>query len=249
MLRRILLPVCVLLAALSLAACGGSNKGSGAVSNPPAAVLDKVDLGQSVQALQTLTSYRFDLSMKIDVSGASSKDPLASALLGALGDIKASGAFVAPDQVEANLTAFGQQFSVIQIGDRAWMKTGGKWQEATADDVGLGMSFEDLVGDVVPDEVLKVAKTSREKVNGVDTIHYAFDKKALEQLLTDFGETADLSEVDTANLDIWLSAENIPVKMTMVASGKGEDGQKASVKLEFNIKDLNDPSIRIRPPV
>jgi hypothetical protein len=128
------------------------------------------------------------------------------------------------------------------------LKTGGNWQQVTAADLGLGTSFEELVGDVVPDEVLKVAKTSREKVNGVDTVHYAFDKKALEQLLADFGEAADLSEVDTANLDIWLSAENIPVKMTMVASGQDADGQKASVKLEFNVRDFNDPSIKIRPP-
>lgn len=253
--RRILVPLFALLAAAAITACGGDDKsastsgGSGG-SKPPAGVLDRVDLAQSVQNIQELKSFRFDIAMKIETTGGSSADnALAAAFLGAIGDIKASGAFVAPDQSDVKMTMFGQEFSYVQIGDKAWLKTGNTWKAVDPEETSMGFGTEDLLSDLIPAEVLRGAKTSREKVNGVETVRYSFDKKALEALAAQLGETADLSDVDTANLDIWLNADNIPVKLSVVVSGQDEDGQKMSVKIDMNITNINDGSIRIKPPI
>jgi hypothetical protein len=244
--RAFFLPI--VLAAAVLVACGGDKNANGS-SSPPAAVLDEIDLAGSVQSIQQLKSFRFDLTMKMDASGGGAGDPLAAAFLGALGNIKANGAVVAPDQTEMHMTIFGQQFSYIQIGNRAWEKTGSTWEPATAGDLTFDMDFEDLITDFVPEQVLKTAKTSKEKVNGVDAIRYSFDKAALEQIARDLGEAADFTDVDSVGLDIWLNADNIPVKLVIAASGRGEGGQKFSLSMEMNITDINDPSVKIKPPV
>jgi hypothetical protein len=109
--------------------------------------------------------------------------------------------------------------------------------------------FGDLLGDVLPAEVLDVAKTSREKVNGVETVKYSWDKAALTRLLASFGETADMSDIDDASLSIWMMDDVVPVKMSMTLAGSDEDGNKMSMKLDFNLRDINDPGIRIKPPV
>jgi hypothetical protein len=259
MCRRHFLALFALLSVTLLSACGGKANGSsqtpgeGAGSaSPPGAVLDRIDLAQSAATLDKLKSFRFDMSMKIDVpsSGASTGDDLGAAvfgLLGALGDIKASGALVTPDQAEVHMTLFGQEFGYVQIGDRAWEKTSGKWT-ATTPDGSFEMKPGDLFDGFIPAEVLKGAKTSSERVNGVQTTHYSFDKKALESMLKDLGDQADFSQVDRAAFDIWLDVDNVPVKMTMDIAGVSQ-GQAIGLKVEMNIRDINDPSIEIKPPV
>jgi hypothetical protein len=259
MSRRFYLLAVSLIAVVALAGCGGGHKdaGQGRAASPPGAVLDRVDLAQSVQNLETLKSFRFDLSMKLDFSGlngsGSGSDPLAAALLGALGDIKAEGSFVAPDQSEMTMAFLGQQFSFVIIGQKAWLKTGGAWQSFDLKDLDISAKPQDFFGDVLPPDVLKVAKTSREKVDGVDTTRYSFDKKALEQLVSDFARASSdideaLASIQDATMDIWLNADNIPVKMTFNFGAKTKDGQSIGAKLEMNVRDINDPSIKIKPP-
>jgi hypothetical protein len=246
--RTLILPLLALALALSAStACGGKDGRSEA--SPPAAVLEEIDLGQSVQSIQQLKSFRFDLAIQLDASGAGSGDPLAAAFLGALGNITANGAVVAPDQAEMHMTLFGEQFSYIQIGSRAWEKTGSSWRAASSSDLLFDLGFEDLITDFLPDQVLKNARTSREKVNGVETVRYSFDKSALEKVVGDLGEAADFSVVDGVSLDVWLNGGNIPVKMVMSVAGSGEDGAKYSMSMEMNITDINDTSIKIRPPI
>lgn len=258
MSRRFFLPFFAALAVVALAACAGKDKDSTASTTsdspaPPAAVLDRIDLAKSAASLETLHSFRFDITMKVEASapsGASPEDELGAAilgLLGAFGDIKASGAVVAPDQAEIHMMLFGEEFGYVQIGDRAWEKTGGGWTPTTPDG-SFEMKPGDLFGDLIPAEVLKGAKTSTETVNGVQATRYSFDKKALESMLTDLGEQADFTSVDRASLDIWMNADNVPVKMTMDIAGVSE-GQSLGLKMEMNIKNINDPSITIKPPV
>jgi hypothetical protein len=258
---RVLLPFLSGVAMIGLVACGSHKSGvsgSGAShASTPGAVLDRIDLAKSAASLETLKSFRFDVSMKIDFAGGSSASSsqdalgagLASALFGALGDIKASGAVVAPDQVDVRLSLFGQDFGYVQIGDKAWEKKGANWEPTDAADSGFDFKPEDLFKDFLPDQVLKVAKTSSETVNGFKATRYSFDKKALEQLVGDLGQQADFTSVDSATLDIWLTADDIPAKVSMDVSGKADAGQKVSLKLEMNIYGINDPSIKIKPPV
>ena len=218
---------------------------------PPAAVLERIDLAQSVQSIQDLESFRFDLKMKLKVDGGtSSQDPLgsaiAAALLGGLSDISASGAFVAPDSAQITMSFFGQEVSFIQIGTKAWVKDGSSWRETTANQ--LDFAPQDMLGGFIPDEVLKVAKATREKVNGVDTVRYSFDKSAIEQLIEDTGQAADLSTITRAGLDIWLNAANVPVKISLDFAGSSPDGGDVALTLEMNLTNINDPSIKITPP-
>ncbi len=255
MLHRVLAPAVLFLVALSLAACGGKGDDS-AGALPPGAVLDRIDLASTLQSVQTLSSFRFDFTMKLEVqskgsSGAGGNpaaDAFAQALMQGLRDVKGGGAVAGPDQFEVSLSAMGQEVGFVQIGDKAWVKAGKGWVPSGT--AGLGtVRPQDIAAGLIPDQVLKVAKTSREKMNGVETIRYSFDKKALQQLAQDLHETVDVASVDQADVDVWLNADNIPVRVAMKFAGEDEDGSKVSLTLELNLKDINDPSIQIKAPV
>jgi hypothetical protein len=249
MISRLFFGLAAVLAAGALAACGGDKDSDSSRSNPPAGVLEQVNVGESVATLQQLKSFRFELKLSVDFSGDMTEDALGAALLGALGNIEMKGAYVAPDSFEAQVQMFGEDVGFVQIGDTAWVKIGRSWEATNAEDLGLTSDFGDLLGDVLPAEVLDVAKTSREKVNGVETVKYSWDKAALARLLASFGETADMSDIDDASLSIWMMDDVVPVKMSMTLAGSDEDGNKMSMKLDFNLRDINDPGIRIKPPV
>ena len=103
----ILLAVAGLTIALAVA-CGGKSStdsktnesGSPASSGRDAAGASGVDLSKAVSAVDDLQSFRFEIAMKLDMSGAASGsggDAFGGALLGALGDIKVKGAHIRPD--------------------------------------------------------------------------------------------------------------------------------------------------------
>jgi hypothetical protein len=194
-------------------------------------------------------------SLDMDSLGSdSSEDALgeafAAAMLGILGDIRAEGAFVAPDQMDVRMTFAGQQMGYVQIGNRAWTNEGTGWESTTATQgLGFGESPADLFAEFLPQEVLRGAKTSSENVNGVRATRYSFDKKSLEQIADELGESADLEDVTEANLDIWLTDGEIPVKVTMKMAGKDESGQGLSMNLEVNVRDINRNSIQIKAPI
>jgi hypothetical protein len=251
-LRLPLLAALVVLFAFVLA-CGKDDSSS--TSSAPLGVSESLDMEKVAEAMQGLKSFRFDMVMKLDIGSRSgSTDPsdaFAALLLGALGDIKASGAYVAPDQMEMTMTILGQEMGYVEIGSRAWVKMGGSWQATPPS--GLGFDFAsptDLFNDVLPAQALTGARTSREKVNGVDTVRYSFDRAALESAAQALGEsTADFADLTEMSLDIWISGDGIPVKLTLDASGRDESGQRMGIRLEVNLRDINSDSIRIRPPV
>jgi hypothetical protein len=246
-----------LLAALLLSfavACGGAATGSIGAGQ----TLDLTDTADKLTALQ---SFRFDFQMQMDFpdipATGSEEDAFgaafASAFLSILSDIKAEGAFVSPDKVDAKMSFGGEEVSFIQIGNRSWTKSGSTWKEEPVTgplglDLGLG-SPTDFLTEFLPGEVLRGAKTSKERMNGVDTTRYSFDKAALEKLVAESGEdVADFQKVSKAKLDVWLSAENIPMKVLMDIAGEDKDGQDMGMRLEMNIRDLNG-NITIKPPI
>jgi hypothetical protein len=245
-----------LLAALAVA-CGGDKP------NPVASLAggsaNSVDLSQSSAKLMALESFRFDVSIKMDLgdllSGAGSTEDefgaaFAELLLGLFGEIKAEGAFIAPDKIDVKMTMAGEEMAFIQIGDKAWMKEGGVWQVTEAEDFDsvLSATPADLF-DLLPDQILNGAKTSSERVNGVQATRYSFDRKALEDIAKSFGEDADFKDVTEANIDVWLTQEQIPVKVSVNMGGKDDSGQSMSIRMELNVRDINSGSIQIRPPI
>ena len=238
------------LALAFVIACGGDkDSGSGTVAGP-------IDLASTASKLEELKSFRFDMTMKLDVpmgTGGSEDDAFGAALLGLFGDIRAEGAFVAPDNMQVTMSMAGQEFGIVQIGADAWTKFGtSKWEKTTAAAAGIdiGSSPTELITEFLPQEVLSGATTKQETVNGVKTTRYSFDKKALEQLAADLGEgLGDLDTLTDANVDLWLNSDNVPVKILMKMAGTDETGQKMSINLEVNVKDINNSAVQIKPPV
>jgi hypothetical protein len=263
-LRWLLAPVAFVGLAVVIA-CGGDKKGAdGANASPPRSggtVSDRqIDLLSTAAELEELRSFRFDMTMKLklDASAVSSDEDdlgaaIGAALLGALGDMKAEGAFVAPDQTQMKLRMLGQEFEMVQIGDKAWVKIDGKWQETDASEemgFSMGDSPTDLLGGLLPSEVLKGAKVSKEKVNGVEATRYSFDKASLLALAEAMGETGTgFDQVSKANLDLWLMDDKIPVKIVLDIEGEDEDGNAVGMELQMNIRDINSDSIKIKAPV
>ncbi len=206
-----------------------------------------------------MKSFRFDAAMKLNAgppptpsSSSSQDDLLSGAILGLLGDVKSEGAFVSPDKADITLKVAGQDVGFISIGDKSWFKFGSTWQATDPSDSLTGSSGSsgsptDLFKDALPSDVLTGAKTSQETVNGVKTTHYAFDKDALQKLTKDRAKTrSDFATVDKANMDVWMNSDDMPVKMAFSVNGKDDSGQKVSLDLQINIKNINDGNIQIK---
>ncbi len=262
--RAILLAPLLVILVLAAAACGGDDKSDNQTSSAgngrsltSGKALEVVDLANTAQALVDLKSFRFELSMKLQLpqdlttgNGGDSGAAFAAALLGLLSDIKAKGSVVAPDQTEVSVSVAGQEFGYVQIGKEAWEKTGSAWKATTPSSGQFDFSPSDILKNFLPDEVLKGAKTSRESVNGASATRYSYDKAAIEKLTKDLGQTtADFGDVSEANLDLWLTDAGVPVKLSVAIAGKDAKGQKISLSLELNVHDINDASIKIKPPI
>lgn len=259
-LRWLLAPVAVGLLSL-VVACGGkddnaaSNKDSGG-GGTGGSVSKELDLSNAATVLMELRSFRFDLGLKLDFdASATSEDnalgaDFANAFLELFKDIKMEGVYLAPDSFDITIELAGEKVHMIQIGDDAWIDKGDGWEATSLGaDVGF-LNPSDLAFDLIPQEVLKNAKTKQEKVNGLDTTHYSFDKASLEAVARDMGQaTVDFQEIDAAKLDVWLLNGDIPVKMALSMKGKADDGSNVAIDLEFTISDLNSDKIKIERPI
>jgi hypothetical protein len=242
-----------ILLAIAVAGCSGDKDASSAAGAAGGGAGSNVNLSQSAAKLSSLKSFRFTANASIDFQGttpSTAEDALGGAmmgmLLGGLKDVKVEGAVVAPDQIELTVDMSDQQFGFVQIGNQAWVKYFGTWQSIQPEDLGLedNLDFSDLAADALPAEVVQAAKVTKEKVNGVDATRYSFDKAALQSLADDLEPGQD---IESANMDVWLTDEGVPVKLALKLKGKGENGEKADVQLDFALKDLNS-NITIKAP-
>jgi hypothetical protein len=146
------------------------------------------------------------------------------------------------------MSVAGQSFGLVKIADKAWMQFGGVWTPVESDE--LAFSFDDfdlgeLSGGILPREFLQAANVTKEKLGGVDTTRYSFDKTALESLAED---AAMGEEIDSAQLDVWLTDDGIPVKVVADFSGHDAEGNKSAIKLDLQLKDINS-DIKIKAPM
>jgi hypothetical protein len=214
-----------------------------------------LNLEQAASRLAELESYRFDISLSLDLD---TPDDATGADIGAfiaslLGDVKAEGAYVGPDSYEVSVDVMDEPVQAVKIGDELWVNDGSGWETADLGFIGpLDFSSPgDLLTDLLPMAELAGAETSSENVNGVDTTRYSFDEQSLAALATALGAPigfTDVEEITTLTLDVWLSADGLPVKLALDAAGESE-GSKATLALDFNLTDLNDPGITIERPL
>jgi hypothetical protein len=262
--RWLLAPLAAGLLGL-IVACGGdkdsrsSNK-SGSSSGSGGGVSTELDLSNAASTLLELRSFRFDVSLKMDIDtkGLAADDDdefgagLAAAFLALFSNIKMEGAYVAPDSFDLKMEFAGEEAHMIQVGNKAWINEGSGWKATNAGsgDLSILGNPSELAFDMLPQEILRNAKTKSEKVNGVETTRYSFDKASLEAIASDLGVVgAGLDQIDEAKLDVWMTKDDIPVKIAMNFKGKAEDGTKMALAMELNITDLNSDKIKIEAPI
>ncbi len=242
------------LLTLAAAGCSGDNEPSNASASVGGGSGQTINLSQSAARLSELKSFRFNAKASIDYEGtvpSTAEDAFGNAMLdlflASLKDIEIEGSVVAPDQIEVKADLSGQKLGFVQIKDKAWVQYFGAWQAVEPEDLGLedSLDFSDFAADALPPEVLQAAKVTKEKVNGVDTTRYSFDKAALESLAEDNGATGQ--EIESADMNVWLTDDGVPVKFTLKMKGEDENGQKIDMQAEFNITDLNG-NISIKAP-
>ncbi|HWO72766.1 MAG TPA: hypothetical protein VNN21_04340 [Dehalococcoidia bacterium] len=261
----LLLPLAATALALAFACGGDKDKGANSTSSGEGASTGgsgsasarELNINEAFTALQDLRSFRFDLAMKMDFGDAlaglqNDETGLAAAFLALFSDIKMEGAYVAPDSFDINMRLAGRDMRIVQIGREAWINDGSGWTAADASgalDLFSGAPT-DLASELLPAEVLKVAKTSSETVNGVKATKYSFDKQSLKDVAERLGQdTGSFDQVDDMQLNLWMTEDNLPVKFALTAKGTDEAGNKISISMEMNIRDLNSDSIRITKPV
>src|SRR5581483_4924870 len=143
---------------------GSSSSGSGSSSGSSSGSLD---FAKAAKNLQDVKSFNFDISLKMNLGdlssgsgssfGSKSGDLDLSSLFALLGNVKATGSYVAPDSTTVTASLMGQQFSYVQIGNKSWTKqsNNGKWTQSDASSSPLGsLSPTDLsssAGSIPPD--------------------------------------------------------------------------------------------------
>jgi len=237
-----------LLLPLLLSACGGGEEESTGhgTETPPSG-----GPAIPIASLADLESFRYSIEMHIGVPGL--KDALLPGFAALLSDVEIRGAVVAPDKSEMQMTLgeSGRTMGAVVIGEQTWFSSGEEWTETPngAPDVSL-LSPDKLSGSIIDGGAFAGSEPAREKLNGVDALHYSQTQSGLGSLreLLGIGEPRDDLPVET-KMDLWLTEEGrYPIRLVIDARGKDEEEREVSIQLEMNVTDLNDPGIEIKPP-
>jgi len=242
------LAVGALSLSILLSACGG---GGDQTAKEAAATPTPGRQAIPIASLAELKSFRYSITMHIEIPGL--EDELLPGFAALLSDVEIRGASVAPDKSEMQMTLgeSGQVMGAVVIGERTWFSSGEEWTETPngAPDVSL-LSPEKVSGSVIDEEVFAGAEPTKEKMNGVDALHYTANQSGLGSLRELLGVAEPENDVPVeTKMDLWLTEDGgYPVRMVIDAGGTDTEGEEVSVQLEMNVTDLNDPGIEIEPP-
>jgi hypothetical protein len=231
-----------------LAACGGGSE-------------DGRGVAVSCDAIEDLSSFRYDIAVKLQLPGlqsASGATPapafgaFANTLAALLSDFKIEGAYVAPDRRQAILEFQGDEVELREIGDKRWERLGDAWGELDT----ASPDIQDLTPRVVCEELVrKLAPsldggTSREEtVNGVAAQRYNLTKADLTQVGNLLGLAAGADLPDEFEVTAWFADDGgWPLKLEVHSQTTDQQGQPGSVQLSMQLRDVNDGGISIEPP-
>ncbi len=218
--------------------------GAAATANGPAGP-DRVI---AADCLKGLTSYRFGGKVAALLPAGSG-----GGMINALGDITFAGDVVAPDRSRTKLDVSGQSFEVITIGADSWTRFGAvPWTKSSDAPPELGFT---------PDSICRASLTNlndpgnrptEERLNGVDTLRYEFDREAIAQGGGLFGGNdggAFLRGLpDNTRMMVWVTPkERWPLKVTINGRQKTAS-EETFVAIEFTLTDLNKSDIKVTPP-
>ena len=247
-MRILALATAIILAIVSLAACGGDGEEEGRC-------------GEAVApgALTTLNSYRYNMKMELEglqsllteqMAALPGQDPTADT---ESLKMEISGAFVSPDKAESRMQISGadDELALTVIGDQQWVEFG---------DLAIGpieamgdvseLDFVLMMWEEFSEEAggLTCASEKKEKVNDVPSCYCGIDKATFEQLASLFGGTEEMGDIDELSLDMWLAEDGgWPVRLRVHVAGTDETGQEFEAKLELDVTDINE-DIEIKPP-
>ena len=213
-----------------------------APSTPSAADEDtdpSATFSKSIQALQSLTSYRYTTTMKYEGTGDSAADS---------GSVEVHGEYSAPDRYHLTVidSSEGKKSEFTKIGGSLWVNNEGKWTKvpdmavpAMSQSIfsfGLSFVWEGLA------EGLETGSNfvGKETVNGIKSLHYSSTNSDWEK-----GIEAGFKN---AHGDVWVAEAGYPVKFVFTASGTDEDGVSGSMEWRSDVTDVNK-DVEISAPV
>jgi hypothetical protein len=146
----------------------------------------------------------------------------------------------------------GQNLEMVLIGNQSWMNVNGQWISTS------GQETPDITEDLSPfdlsaveDDLAKMERVGKERVNGMDTTHYRFDKAILLNLLENEVDREDVERVETVEGHFYVADKGFIVKWTIHLAGTGlnpdDPEAEGRMTMETELYDFNAP-IEITPP-
>jgi len=189
---------------------------------------------RSIQALRSLSSYRYATVMKYEGTGDS-------------GTVKILGEYSAPDRYHLTIidSEEERQSEFVKIGDSLWVYDDGKWTKVpdvavTAMSQGIFNFALDFVWEALAKGLEEDANlVDKETINGIKTLHYSSTGSEWSKGIgAGFGN---------ARGDIWIAEAGYPVKFVFTASGTDEEGNSGAIEWRTEVTDVNG-DISIEPP-
>ena len=161
-----------------------------------------------------------------------------------------------------SLTISGDK--VVIIGDRAWLDLGEGWSEVTPDDSGVVEVLDLCAGssifwDEFDPSDLKDLEGYPEEINGVPATR--IDLAEASESMASFGFTpSDWGDANLEQMVVWLAQDGgWPVRVLVRVSGTAESlelteagfekEQNVVAELHIELNEVNDPAIRVSPPL
>lgn len=203
----------------------------GSTSSPFDADTDPTEtFSKSIQALQSLASYRYTTTMKYEGTGDAAADS---------GSVEVHGEYSAPDRYHLTLkdSSEGKTSEFVKIGDSLWVRDEQEWTKvpdmavpAMSQSIfSFGLSF--VWGDLAESMETGSNFVGVETVNGVKCRHYSSTSSDWEKKIE--------AGFQNAHGDVWVAEAGYPVKFVFTASGTDEDGNSGSITWRSDVTDVN----------
>jgi hypothetical protein len=200
-------------------------------SGPAASGPDLSSIFGSVDLLDSLDRYQ----LTVEMTGASGTTTM---------DVTTIREPVAASKID--MTTAGQQISIVQIGDKAWVKQGATGfiavpasSVSTLTDV---LAPEKLFASFKNEEAFKsLTAVGSETKNGVQATHYHVDDKTQ---LAAGSETIPPGAV----ADVWVSEDGYLVALEFSGAQTQVAGQGTIDSMKIEVSHINDPALEIAAP-
>ncbi len=205
----------------------------------PASAQPRDDVfAQSAATLSELDSYRYVTTF--GYTGTRGDEPEAASV-----EVRGEVASADRQTLAWKDHKTGEEFSLVRIGTRAWLREDGDWNEVpemVAEVLSEGLLvYAPVDGWSLFAQDLESASTflGAETVNGVTTNHYR----------STYGERSAAWGEDVIRVEgeVWIAESGFPVKYQLVATTLDEDGNEGTIYWTMDLSDVNTPIV-VEPP-